>query len=141
MTAPTHAALSPKGAVLILETGNNRIQAFDLNANPAPLFDGGAYFVPLTDTPVTYPDLAVEYSGYMYVLSLDGQPGDLEFRLDIYTPGGAFLSRTTGVNAARLAVNYWRDIFTQNYQVLTLADGSLPARTEPSISHWIPSTP
>ena len=33
------------------------------------------------------------------------------------------------------------DIFTQNYQVLKLPDGSLPARTEPSISHWIPSTP
>jgi hypothetical protein len=25
--------------------------------------------------------------------------------------------------------------------VLKLPDGSLPERTEPSVSHWIPSTP
>ena len=41
----------------------------------------------------------------------------------------------------QLTVNYWRDIFTENCQVLTLPDGSIPDRTEPSISHWIPSTP
>ena len=142
VTGPTHAALHPDGSILILESGNNRIQAFDLHANPAPIFGGGAYYVPLKDTPTAYLDLAVEYTGYMYVLSyVTGEPGSEAFRLDIYTPEGDWLARTTGVNAARLAVNYWRDIFTQNYQVLKLPDGSLPARTEPSISHWIPSTP
>jgi hypothetical protein len=142
VTGPTHAALHPDGSILILESGNNRIQAFDLHANPAPIFGGGAYYyVPLKDTPTAYLDLAVEYTGYMYVLSYTGETGSPVFRLDIYTPEGDWLARTTGVNAARLAVNYWRDIFTQNYQVLKLPDGSLPARTEPSISHWIPSTP
>jgi len=38
-------------------------------------------------------------------------------------------------------VNYLRDLFTLNYQVLTLPNGTIPNRTEPSISHWIPSTP
>jgi hypothetical protein len=142
VTGPTHAALHPDGSILILESGNNRIQAFDLHANPAPIFGGGAYYVPLKDTPTAYLDLAVEYTGYMYVLSyVTGESGEEAFRLDIYTPEGDWLARTPGVNAARLAVNYWRDIFTQNYQVLKLPDGSLPARTEPSISHWIPSTP
>jgi hypothetical protein len=63
------------------------------------------------------------------------------YRLDLYTPKGDWLARTTGFNAARLAVNYWRDVYTLNYQVLTLPDGSLPNITEPSVSHWIPSTP
>ena len=93
------------------------------------------------DTPTAYLDLSVEYTGYLYVLSYTGQPGSLLYRLDIYTPDGDFLARTTGFNAAKLAVNYWRDIYALNYEVLMLPDGSLPARTEPSVSHWIPSTP
>jgi hypothetical protein len=138
MNEPTHAALAPDGTILVLESNNNRIQAFDLHGNPAQSFPNQGYFVPLIDTPDMYLDLAVENVGYMYVLSMNLQP--VVFRLDIYTPEGAWLSRTTGVNAARLAVNYWRDIYTQNFQVLQLPDGNLPARTEPSISHWIPST-
>jgi hypothetical protein len=78
--------------------------------------------VPLKDR-ATYLDLAVEYSGYLYVLSYTGSGTSLVYRLDLYTPGGAWLARTTGVNADKLAVNYWRDLFTLNYQVLTLPGG------------------
>ena len=143
MKGPLVAALTAQGTILILETQNNRIQAFDLGGNPAPVFAGGAYFVPLHDGPsgVNYLDLGVEYSGYMYVLSYTGSPGSLVYRLDIYTPKGAWLARTTGVNAAKLAVNYWRDLFTLNYQLLTLPGGSPANLTEPSVSHWLPSTP
>ncbi len=141
MNGPTLAALAPDGSILILETANNRIQAFDLGANPVPLFREGAYTVPLVDQATGYLDLSVENAGYMYVLSYTGQTGSLEFRLDIYTPDGDHLARTTGFAAAKLAVNYWRDIFALNYQVLRLPNGSLPASTEPSVSHWIPSTP
>jgi hypothetical protein len=97
--------------------------------------------VDLIDTPTAYPDPAVEYTGYLYVLSYTGQPGSLLFRLDIYTPQGEFLARNTGFDAARLAVNYWRDVFALNYEVPTLPDGSLPDRTGPSVIDWIPSTP
>jgi len=144
LQGPTLAALAPDGTILILETKNNRIQAFDLSANPKRHFKEGAYVVPLVDPPdagVTYLDLAVEYSGYLYVLSYTGEAGAYVYRLDLYTPAGDWLARTSGVTAARLAVNYWRDVFTVNYQVLTRPDGSLPAVTEPSVSHWIPSTP
>ncbi len=144
LNGPTLAALAPAGTILILETKNNRIQSFDLSANPKRHFKAGKYFVPLIDPPksgVTYLDLGVEYSGYLYVLSFTGQPGSFVFRLDLYTPEGDWLARTTGVNAARLAVNYWRDLFTLNYQVLMPPGGSLPNVTEPSVSHWIPSTP
>jgi len=30
---------------------------------------------------------------------------------------------------------------TLNYQVLKLPNGAIPNKTEPSVSHWIPSTP
>jgi hypothetical protein len=141
MNGPTLAALTPDGTILVLETRNNRIQAFDLGANPVPMFMEDAYFVPLMDQPTGYLDLAVEYTGYMYVLSYTGSTGALVFRLDIYDPEGTFVARTTGFDAGKVAVNYWRDLFALNYQVLRLPDGSLPARTEPSVSHWIPSTP
>ena len=140
LNGPIHAALTAQGTLLVLEAFNNRIQAFDIGGNPVPYFAHGAYFVPLKDT-ATYLDLAVEYSGYLYVLSFTGQGSSLEYRLDLYTPDGAWLARTTGINADKLAVNYWRDLFTLNYQVLKLPNGTLPSRTEPSVSHWIPSTP
>jgi hypothetical protein len=105
------------------------------------MFMEDAYFVPLMDEPTGYLDLAVEYTGYMYVLSYTGTTGALVFRLDIYDPQGTFVARTTGFDAGKVAVNYWRDLFALNYQVLRLPNGSLPARTEPSVSHWIPSTP
>lgn len=141
LKGPIHAALSPQGTIVVLESHNNRLQAFDLGGNPVPYFAGGAYFVPLHDTGATYLDLAVEYSGYLYVLSYTGSPGSYLYRLDIYNPDGSWLARTTGINADKLAVSYWRDLFTLNYQVLTLPDGSFPNVTEPSVSHWIPSTP
>lgn len=142
MDGPVHAALTAQGTILILESSNNRIQAFDPGGNPVPHFANGAYFVPLKDPAgtATYLDLAVEYSGYLYVLSYTGS-GLFTYHLDLYTPGGAWLARTTGVNADKLAVNYWRDLFTLNYQVLKLPSGAIPNKTEPSVSHWIPSTP
>ncbi|MCP4598961.1 MAG: hypothetical protein GY847_00195, partial [Proteobacteria bacterium] len=141
VNGPTLAVLDPHGTILILETQNNRIQAFDVGANPVPKFEAGAYYVPLRDQPTAYLDLAVEVTGYMYVLSYTDVSNTREFRLDIYKPSGEFLASTPGFTAARLAVSYWRDIFALNYQLLKLPGDTLPDRTEPSVSHWIPSTP
>lgn len=142
LDGPVLAALDPDGTILVLEDGNKRIQAFDLNGNAAPIFPNGAYYVPLKDQPVKqYLDFAVEFKGYMYVLSIVDSNGTDVFTLDIYQPTGEWLAATTGFDAQRLTVNYWRDVYAQNAQVLRLPNGSLPARTEPSISHWIPSTP
>ena len=142
---PVAAAISPKGVILILESKNMRIQAFDLGGNPARHFgaEKDQYHTPLkaeTD-PVMYLDMAVEYTGYLYVLSYVTQQGLYEYRLDIYTPQGDWLCRTTDVNAARLTVDFWRNAYTLNYETLKYPDGSLPTVTEPSVSQWIPSTP
>jgi hypothetical protein len=143
MSGPVHAVVSADGTILVLEQENNRIQAFDIGGNPVPYFANGAYFAPLHDEPTggAYLDLAIEYAGYLYVLSYAGPSGAYVYRLDLYAPDGQWLARTNGVNAAKLAVNYWRDLFTLNYQLLRLPNGTVPNRTEPSVSHWIPSTP
>ena len=136
MDGPIHAAITAQGTILILEQNNNRIQAFDLGGNPIAYFGPKKYFVPLRDI-ATYLDFAIEYSGYLYVLSRSGNT----YRLDLYTPEGAWLARTQGVNADKLAVDYWRDVYTLNYQALKLPNGNFPNRTEPSVSHWTPSLP
>ena len=95
----------------------------------------------------TYLDVAVEMQGFIYVLSYVGD-GKLvsDYKLDLYDPTGAWLSRTpdtakdpraTGVNGAKLVVDMWRSMYTLNYEkFLGPSD-----RTEPSISTWNPTTP
>ena len=46
LNGPIRAALTAQGTLLVLETFNNRIQAFDIGGNPVPYFANGAYFVP-----------------------------------------------------------------------------------------------
>jgi hypothetical protein len=92
-----------------------------------------------------YLDLACEPEGFIYVLSYL-RPGDKrsDYRLDIYSPNGTHLARTPkdgttadGVNAAKIAVDHWRTLFTLNYERINGPGG----RPEPSISQWAPSAP
>jgi hypothetical protein len=86
---------------------------------------------------IEYLDIAVEALGYMYVLSAanGGQTMD-DYRLDVFTPQGSLLARTTGVAAARLAVDTFRTVYTLNYATLVGAP-----RVEPTLSQWVPSLP
>jgi hypothetical protein len=129
-------------AILVLEAGSTRrVQAFDCFGSQALIFDGKKSATMdlrgTGSTAVEYLDMAVEATGYIYVLSFQGTgvaPAD--YRVDIYSPKGEWLSQTGGVAAARLAVDRWRNLFTLNYEVLPG-----PRGPEPSISEWIPSTP
>ena len=137
---PVAAAISPQGVILILESENKRVQAFDTGMNPTPYFKKANYHFPLkseTET-VYYTDMAMEFTGFIYILSYTAS---LEYRLDIYDKGGAFISRTTGVNAAKMTVDLWRNVYSLNYEVLKMPDGTQPTITEPSVSEWIPSVP
>jgi hypothetical protein len=147
MRSPMAACINAEGAILVLEdsTANNRIQAFDLGGNPVPFFKNqkSPYFLPLPATAgATYLDLAVEFTGYLYVLSRSGSPP--VFRLDIYHPAQSDIqpiSTTKGLNAAKLTVDFWRNVYTLNYEVLKLPSGQIPTRTEPSLSFWVPPPP
>jgi hypothetical protein len=146
ITSPVAAAISPDGVILVLEasTGNNRIQAFDLGGNPVKFFTGQLipYFLVLEATAgFHYLDMAVEFTGYIYVLSKDASNNH---RLDIYHPtqnGTQPISSTPGVNAAKIAVDLWRSAYTLNYEVLKTSAGTIPGFTEPSVSLWVPTPP
>lgn len=133
-------ALAVFGAtILVLETGNARIQAFDVSGNPVRLFRNGTRAtIELESGPtIQYLDIAVEALGYMYVLSsTNGGQTVNDYRLDIFTPQGNRLARTIGVAAARLAVDTFRSVYTLNFGSVVGAP-----RVEPSLSQWVPSTP
>ena len=48
---------------------------------------------------------------------------------------------TVGVNAANLAVDFWRRAYMLNYEVLQVPGNGIPAFTEPSVSLWLPTPP
>jgi hypothetical protein len=144
--APTVATITAEGVILIVEAGNNRIHAVDAAANPLPLFkkQPEPYFLNFSATGgagTQYLDVAAEFSGFIYVLSYS----DSVYRLDIYhteQTGTGPITTTAGFHAAKVTVDYWRNVYSLNYEVLTI-DGALPPKnvTEPSISQWIPTTP
>jgi hypothetical protein len=143
---PEAIAVALDGRLLVLEAGNNRIQAFDLQGNPVPYFANpkkAGEKIP-TMSLVTaardshYLDLSVEAKGYLYVLGYKGDgiaPSD--YRVDIYKPDGSFLVTTTGVAAAKMIVDTLRNLYVMNYEVMLGKDG----RPEPSVSMWLPPAP
>lgn len=146
MNKPVAAVVSGDGVILVLEASdtNNRIQAFDLGGNAVPYFKGQTepWFLRLkTPAGTIYLDIAVEFGGYIYVLSRDDAG---IHRLDIYASqqrGTDPICTTFNFNAAAIAVDYARTLYALNYQALTLPGGALPALTEPSISQWSPPLP
>lgn len=134
VNAPVGCAVAPSGLVLVLEHGNARLQAFDTSGNPVGLFAGGSAVAALKgESSVQYQDVAVSASGLIYVLSyVNGGVQPADYRLDVYTAAGSFLARTTGVNAAAIAVDAEERVFTLDYASLRGAGG----RTEPVISLW-----
>jgi hypothetical protein len=139
---PVAAAISPDGVILLLEQNNNRIQAVDTGANPVQFFAKlqSPYFLTLDATEsgdTIYLDLAIEFTGYIYVLSYNSSTN--LYRLDVYHPSQSTttpISTTVNFNAARICVDFWRNVYALNYEVLTVG-GSVPAVPEPSISQWV----
>jgi hypothetical protein len=142
---PRGLAVGLDGRVLILESINQRIQAFDLNGNPVPYFadpndpSKKISTMALADPGnSTYLDLSVEAKGYLYVLRYKGdgsKPSD--YQVDLYEPDGKLLVSTTKVAADKIVVDLIRNLYTLNYEVI-LGAGK---RTEPSVSLWIPPAP
>jgi hypothetical protein len=86
--------------------------------------------------PVTYTSMCTETKGYIYTLGYTGAGDQVaDYLLDIYQPDGAWLARTSGVNAAKITLDMWRNLYTLNYEAFLGPTG----RTEPSVSLWFPS--
>jgi hypothetical protein len=146
LNGPTAATITSDGVILVLEAGNNRIHAVDAFGNPIRHFSNQPepYFLNLSATggaDTLYLDIAVEFSGFIYVLSSSSSV----YRLDIYKPdqsGTDPFCTNMGINAAKVTVDYWRNVYSLNYEVLMVNNALPPSGiTEPSISQWIPETP
>jgi hypothetical protein len=156
LTQPLTAGVAADGTIIVLENGDpnalppvpTRLQAITVGGNPKKHFTGqtgspnAAYFFELTETPAannwTLLDVAVEYTGAIYVLSIS--PTGI-CQLDIYLHdqvGTKPLCTTTGINAGKLAVDFWRGVYTLNNDVIARDDGATPRLTEPSVSRWEP---
>jgi hypothetical protein len=146
MNGPRAIATGLDGRVLVLEGGNQRIQAFDLHGNPVPYFANPA--APRRGKVSTmalaggggarYLDLAVEAKGYLYVLGYRGDGTRAEsYQVDLYEPDGSFLVSTRGFAADKLTVDLLRNLFALNYEIILGKDG----RPEPSVSLWTPAAP
>ena len=90
-----------------------------------------------SESNITYLDIGVETKSFIYVLSYAGTGSRLsDYHLDLYNPDGTHLSRTPkdpnapGVNAAKLAIDQWRSVYTLNFEQILGPGG----QTEPSIS-------
>ena len=137
---PTAATITSSGVVLVLEQGNSRIHAVNATGNPVRYFTSQhePYFLVLTETgsEAQYLDIASEYSGLIYVLSYSAGV----YRLDVYDPaqsGTTPISTTRNFNAAKIAVDYWRNVYSLNCSLIR-GSGVPAGITEPQISQWIP---
>jgi hypothetical protein len=148
VTNPIGIVCAPNTAVYVLEAGDSssgaaaRVQAFDVDGNPCSVFNGrsSSFFnLNAQTTSVTYLDLSIEGAGYIYVLYYVNDGSELsDYVLDVYLPdGSAVLCTTTGIPSNGIAVSLARDLYALNYQWQTGTAG----RTEPTISHWIPTPP
>ncbi|GLQ87688.1 hypothetical protein [Dyella flagellata] len=144
LNGPRAIASGVDGRVLVLEGGNDRIQAFDVEGKPVAYFkdpDGGSAKLSTMKLREpensTYLDLAVEAKGYLYVLRYRGSAEPQNYRVDLYEPDGQFLVSTPSVAADKITVDLLRNMFALNYEVILGKDG----RTEPSVSLWIPPPP
>ncbi|MFF2890107.1 hypothetical protein [Paenibacillus sp. NPDC057967] len=132
---PVAVAITPGGQFIVLEAGNRRLQAFDVFGNPYPYF-GKSGLLPLKpNTNVHYLDIDIDSSGRMYLLYYQGdgtQPS--QYGLDIYGADGALLTSTAGVNADKLCVDPWGNVYTLGYELMEGPEGDYVA----SVCVWAP---
>lgn len=148
MFGPVGIAVSIDGRILVLESANERVQAFDIDGNAVPSFKN-----PSTDPDSpstiatmalqaransTYLDISVESQGYIYILSYTGDGSDpTTYQVDLYHADGTFLVTTPNLAAAKIAVDILRGLYTLNYEEFQDATG----RPQPSVSMWLPPAP
>lgn len=135
LNGPVAAATTPDGFILVLENGGKRVQAFDGLLNPTAIFNQSAYLPLQATSGATYQDIAVAPNGCIYLLLYTGSGSAVsDYLLDIYQADGSFVSRTVGVNGARLVVDSQSVVYTLNFEALS----GPGLRAQPSISKWLP---
>ena len=132
---PVAVAALPQGGFLVLDAGRSQLVAFDLHGAALTLFSGRATVALDAGSGTQWLDLAVSPSGRIYVLgkaAAAASPAD--FTLSVLAPDGIVVSRTSGVAAARIAVDGAETLYALTYASLTGPDGIL----QPGLSQWVP---
>ncbi|HXJ44823.1 MAG TPA: hypothetical protein VNH18_36385, partial [Bryobacteraceae bacterium] len=105
MFGPRGIAVALDGRILIVESGNQRVQAFDIYGSAVPYFKNPSYNPNDPSSPQTIPtlsleprsnstylDIAVESQGYIYILSYTADGSDPSmYQVDLYQADGTFL--------------------------------------------------
>lgn len=151
LTAPAAVACRAKGDIIVLDIGTDgapTLRAFGIDGKPRSTFAKEATNVSIKrgSDVRSYVGLAIDGGDYNYVLSYLHADDPASWRLDVYDPEGTWVFATDGVNAGRMAVDYWRNVFSLNYEILpNMPTGGQPYQLfgvpEPSVSAWIPKTP
>jgi hypothetical protein len=165
--SPLAVTCSHDGTIFVLENSVSsstviaRIQAFDVRGNPVYRFFGGngepTPFLDLSNAAeLSFLDLACvgdQTMTYLYVLGYADSGNEVsEYQVSVYQVGDEPLPNplftTSGVAAARIAVDMWHSMYTLNYGMTTdgqghpagpSGTGTGPAgRTVPSVSQWVP---
>lgn len=159
LAQPTQVAVSLDGTVLVLESGRNRLQAFDLTGKPlarfAPQagFPNGSPFASLVTSDRQYLGLSTDGGGAIYVLSVPaaGAASPQDYRIDVYAPQGSLVYTASGINVGDIVVDYFRNVHGLNYYPLSQAPFGIDvpkllqfgnvASWEPSVSSWYTTAP
>jgi len=121
LSVPVAVAITGSGAVLVLERGNARVQAFDLSGNSLVIFDGKAV-VAVSGKDLR--DLSLGPADYLYVLAGDG--------VEVLSAAGASICSIKGLEAARIAVDFRGLIYALEESGIVGPSGFL----EPGIGVW-----
>jgi hypothetical protein len=143
------AVFADAGAIILSEGDRSNfkdcppnIQAFDLSGNPHPRFKKKTtpYLELHPETaPTTYLDVITEAGGYIYLLKyLNDGANPSDYVVDIHDSDGSYLTKIAGLSAAKIAVNFWRNLYALTYETIAKPEGGA---TEPVLSIWTPKTP
>lgn len=151
---PVAVTVAGNGTVVVLEQSDEvrRLQAFDLAGNPVMAFrnsptvnnksdnSDASYYVPLDDG-YTYLDAGTDGEGYVFVLGYKGDGSKIgDYVMDVFAPGAQDrLFRVDKVNAGRMAIGYFRDVYSLNFD--QIGSGDSKAAKSPSQSIWVARTP
>jgi len=139
LSSPSVVSFSPSGRLFVVDQTdtNDYIKVF--NAHGIPLlysgFNSSASSVLKSESgDIEYLDLSVDSEGYFFILKTVGSTDEIEnYKLDLYAKDGTFLAQTSGMAAHKMHADYWRNVYTLNYEQTT-NDG----HSEPTISIWVP---
>jgi len=139
LTNPSVVSFSPTSRLFVVDSTstNDYIKVFNVYGSPLAYssFGGATYSVLKTEIEdIEYLDLSVDSQGYFFILKTVGGTDSIDnYKLDLYDIDGTFLAQTSGMAANKMHADYWRNIYSLNYEQTT-NDG----HSEPTISIWVP---